>query len=131
MNTESNIAIPASMLTTLLQRAFEPQGYPEPGPAPQVLEAASPAPWVLGANYQIRTVTMTLTGMLHYVGDKELVLHDAAWIADTGRFAQAVADPKAESYSEVEPFPAGKSVIVGRGSIIDAVQIGFLPRNQK
>jgi hypothetical protein len=34
-------------------------------------------------------------------------------------------------FKEVEPFPDGK-VIIGRGSIIDAVQINIdLPREQK
>lgn len=83
--------------------------------------------WVIGANYLIRTVTMIDTGRLVAVTQQELVLEDAAWIADTGRFAQAVE--KAE-FGEVEPFPAGK-VIIGRGAIIDAVQIKLVPRSQK
>lgn len=72
--------------------------------------------WVIGKIYLIRTVTMIDTGRLVAVTEHELVLEDAAWIADTGRFAQAVA--KAE-FGEVEPFPDGR-VIVGRGAIIDA-----------
>lgn len=81
--------------------------------------------WELDKNYLIRTVTMIDTGRLVAIG--ELVLEDAAWIADTGRFSQAVA--KAE-FGEVEPFPSGR-VIIGRGSIIDAVQIEKIPRAQK
>lgn len=83
--------------------------------------------WEIGKNYLIRTVTMIDTGRLVAVGEHELVLEDAAWIADTGRFTQAVA--KAE-FGEVEPFPSGR-VIIGRGSIIDAVQIEKIPREQK
>lgn len=83
--------------------------------------------WELGKIYLIRTVTMIDTGRLVAITPQELVLEDAAWIADTGRFAQAVA--KAE-FGEVEPFPAGR-VIIGRGSIIDAVQITLAPRSQK
>ena len=83
--------------------------------------------WDIGSNYLIRTVTMIDTGRLVAVTDKELVLEDAAWIADTGRFAQAVE--KAE-FNEVEPFPSGK-VIIGRGAIIDAVKINVIPRSQK
>src|SRR3990167_3501968 len=74
--------------------------------------------WRIGANYLIRTVTMIDTGRLVAVTEHELVLEDAAWIADTGRFAQAVE--KAE-FGEVEPFPAGR-VIVGRGAVVDAVE---------
>ena len=84
-------------------------------------------PWEIGKIYLIRTVTMIDTGRLLSVTDQELVLEDAAWIADTGRFADAVE--KAE-FGEVEPFPKGK-VIIGRGSIIDAVEIKQAPRSQK
>lgn len=83
--------------------------------------------WEIGKNYLIRTVTMIDTGRLVAVTPMELVLEDAAWIADTGRFADAV---KKAEFSEVEPFPAGR-VIVGRGSIIDAIQITQVPRSQK
>jgi hypothetical protein len=83
--------------------------------------------WELSKIYLIRTVTMIDTGRLVAVTDHELVLEDAAWIADTGRFTQAVE--KAE-FGEVEPFPTGR-VIIGRGSIIDAVQITTAPRSQK
>lgn len=84
-------------------------------------------PWEIGKNYLIRTVTMIDTGVLVAVTEHELVLEEAAWVADTGRFAQAV---ESASFGEVEPFPAGK-VIIGRGSIIDAVQIKAVPRSQK
>ena len=90
-------------------------------------KCAQDSPWVIGKNYLIRTVTMIQTGRLVAVGDKELVLEDAAWIADTGRFSETL---KTGNFSEVEPFPDGK-VIVGRGAIIDAVQISTTPRVQK
>jgi hypothetical protein len=83
--------------------------------------------WEVGKIYLIRTVTMIDTGKLVAVTPSELVLEDAAWIADTGRFAQAVE--KAE-FGEVEPFPSGR-VIIGRGAVIDAVQIKLAPRSQK
>ena len=87
----------------------------------------SKSPWQIGANYLIRTVTMIDTGTLVAVTEHELVLESAAWVADTGRFADAIA--KAE-FLEVEPFPEGQ-VIVGRGAIIDAVKIKTTPRSQK
>ncbi len=83
--------------------------------------------WEIGKIYLIRTVTMTDTGRLVQVTDQELVLEDAAWVADTGRFAQAIE--KAE-FGEVEPFPSGR-VIIGRGSVVDAVAITVAPRSQK
>ena len=84
--------------------------------------------WVIGQSYLIRTVTMIDTGRLVAISDHELVLEDAAWIADTGRFSDAL---KSLQFNEVEPFPDGL-VIIGRGSIVDAVPVtGSLPRSKK
>ena len=88
---------------------------------------AGPSVWEIGEIYLIRTVTMIDTGRLVAVTDQELVLEDAACIADTGRFSDAIR--KAE-FNEVEPFPDGK-VIIGRGAIVDAVKINLAPRSQK
>lgn len=85
------------------------------------------SPWVIGAPYLIRTVTHIQTGRVVMVTPQEIVLEEAAWIADTGRFADAI---KKAEFNEVEPFPSGQ-VIVGRGAVIDAVQIQKLPREQK
>lgn len=79
----------------------------------------SASPWEVGKKYFIRTVTMHLTGQLVSVGPHELVLKDAAWIADSGRFHEALRDPN--KCNEVEPFAA--PVIVGRGAIVDASEI--------
>jgi hypothetical protein len=84
--------------------------------------------WQIGKNYFIRTVTHHYTGTLTAVYDKELVLMNAAWIADDGRFMQAVATG---SFSDVEPYP-DRPVILGRGAVLDATVITFpLPRTQK
>ena len=90
-------------------------------------DSSSSSPWEIGSVYLIRTVTMIDTGRLVAVTDQELVLEDAAWIADTGRFSDAL---KKSEFGEVEPCPNGR-VIVGRGSVIDAVQINVAPRRQK
>jgi hypothetical protein len=84
-------------------------------------------PFVIGKNYLIRTVTMIDTGRIVAVTPQWIVLEDAAWIADTGRFSDAV---KSVKFNEVEPFPAGR-VIIGAGAVIDAVEISELPRSQK
>lgn len=70
----------------------------------------------LGKKVFIRTVTMHYTGQLDAVTDKELKLSNAAWVADTGRFAQALEEGKLK---DVEVFPRDGSVIVGRGALID------------
>jgi hypothetical protein len=95
------------------------------GQQPQQQETKHP--FRIGANYFIRTVTMNHTGRLVEVTPTELVLEDAAWIADSGRFADAL---KKSLFDEIEPFPAGR-VIVGRGAIIDASEISTIPTSQK
>lgn len=86
-------------------------------------------PYKVGKNYFIRTVTHHLCGKLIKVTSKELVLLDASWIADDGRFHEAIRDGK---LNEVEPFPDGVEVIVGRGSLIDACEWPHnLPREVK
>ena len=85
-------------------------------------------PFEIGSNYFIRTVTHHLTGKLIEVYPTELVLIDAAWIADDGRLYDAL---KSETFKEVEPFPDNRRVIVGRGSLIDAQKIEKLQRSQK
>lgn len=86
-------------------------------------------PYQVEKNYFIRTVTHHFTGKLIKVTKHELVLVDAAWIADDGRFHDAMAKGK---LNEVEPYLDGQEVIIGRGSIIDACVWGYdLPREQK
>lgn len=88
---------------------------------------ASVHPWEVGKIYLIRTVTMIDVGRIVAVYPTEIVIEEACWVADTGRFAQAVATAE---FGETEPFPDGR-VIIGRGSIIDAVQIKQTIRVQK
>ena len=85
-------------------------------------------PYKLGANYFIRTATYHHTGRLTCVTDTELVLEDAAWIADSGRFTQALGNCE---FSEVEMFPRGSHVIINRLAVIDACIIAKLPATQK
>lgn len=85
------------------------------------------APYRVGENYYIRTVTMSYTGKLVWVGDKELVLENPAWIADSGRFMQALHDGVLD---EVEPM--NDTAIIGRGAIVDASIIKWeIPTQQK
>lgn len=85
-------------------------------------------PYKIGENYFIRTVTFHYTGKLVKVYDQELVLTDVAWIPEDGRFADAL---KSGKFSEVEPYPLGKEVIIPRGCIIDASAHEFpLPTTQ-
>ena len=90
-------------------------------------ESKGSHPFKVGDNYLIRTVTMILVGRLEAVHDTEFVLSSASWVADTGRFYDAL---KSGSLDEVEPFK--DDVVVGRGSLIDAtVWTNKLPTEQK
>ncbi len=81
----------------------------------------------IGQSYFIRTVTYHCTGRLVAVTDTDLLLLDAAWIADSGRFADAL---EGGTLSEVEPIPGEH--IVSRGALVDATIWGHpLPREQK
>ena len=83
--------------------------------------------WQVGKSYFIRTVTHYLVGRLVEIGNHELVLEDAAWVADTGRYHDAL---KSGKFNEVEPYVG--PVCVGRGSLIDATLYPFkLPLEQK
>lgn len=81
----------------------------------------------IGKSYLIRTVTMMYTGRLIDITHSDFLLEDAAWIADSGRYSEAL---KSGSLSEVEPYP--DQVAVSRAAIVDSAEwIHDLPRDQK
>ena len=81
----------------------------------------------VGKAYLIRTVTMYYTGRVVAVTDSDVVLEDAAWIADTGRYSNSLAEG---SLNEVEPYPG--RVAVCRGAMVDFAEWQHaLPRTQK
>lgn len=84
-------------------------------------------PYVVGKWYAIRTLTMIQTGKLEAVYERELVLSNAAWIADTGRWMQFCQNP--QNASEVEPFI--DNVIISRSNIVDStIIVEFLPKQK-
>jgi hypothetical protein len=68
---------------------------------------------MIGKSFFIRTVTYHLTGRVTKIFANMLVLEDAAWIADSGRFMQAIKEGK---LNEVEPVG---SAIVNIGAVVD------------
>lgn len=86
-------------------------------------------PYEIGENIFIRTVTCHYTGKLVAVFDRELVINNAAWIAEDGRFADAV---KSGQFDEVEPYPDDEPVIINRDTVLDCKKVDWpLPRKQK
>jgi len=84
---------------------------------------ADDLPFEIGGEYFIRTVTYHLTGRVVDIVGKFLVLEDAAWIADSGRFNKFFTEPTEEL--EVEPF-GDRKVFVNTDSITDATTRGLL-----
>lgn len=84
-------------------------------------------PWRVGEKYLIRTVTLYALGRLTAVYQGELVLEDASWVSDTGRWHTAL---ETGELNEVEPHKG--ALIVSRGAIVDAVAWTHeLPREAK
>lgn len=84
-------------------------------------------PFKVGGAYYIRTVTYHCTGRVKAIVGQFLVLEDGAWIADSGRFREAIMKG---ILSEVEPVEV--DMFVNLNSITDAFVWTFkLPREQK
>lgn len=86
-----------------------------------VYKPSKSGPYLIGRSYYVLTVTMGIHGVLVEVGPQELVLMDAAWIADTGRFHDFVSGKIQPN--EVEPFPRNLPVKIGRGAIVFAAPV--------
>jgi methionyl-tRNA synthetase len=81
----------------------------------------------IGKTYLIRTVSMIDTGRVVEVTEQEIVLEDAAWIADTGRYSEATDEAHLK---EIEP--CAETVFVSLATIIDArIWTTALPRKVK
>lgn len=68
----------------------------------------------VGESVIIRTVTHYFTGRVVAESDRWIALDDAAWVADTGRFAEAL---RMGTLSEVEPYPG--PCLVAVGAVVD------------
>jgi hypothetical protein len=78
----------------------------------------------IGNEVFIRTVTYHYTGRIVALSATDIVLEDAAWIASSGRWHEALSTGV---LSEVEPFVG--PVSINRASYVDATIWGFaLPR---
>lgn len=86
----------------------------EPVPAAASAPAQVGGFFEIGKAYFIRTVTLYQVGRVVAISGQFVKLEDASWIADTGRFSDAL---KNGNFSEIEPV--GESYI-NLSSIIDA-----------
>lgn len=84
-------------------------------------------PWEIGEKYFVRCATYHYLGRLEALTDRELVLSDASWVADSGRFGKALSGGEV---AEVEPYP--DKVILNREAVVDAsIWLHALPRAAK
>ena len=67
----------------------------------------------------IETVTKYYVGEVVSVCPQDIVLHDACWVANTGRYHQFLATGDGGNTTELEPCRDGIAII-GRGSIVCA-----------
>lgn len=88
-------------------------------PAPINLPEGDFAPWEIGEEYFIQTVTHYFLGRLVQITEQEFVITNASWVASTGRFNEFLAG---SAPSENEPYPLSAFVIIGRGSLISATK---------
>lgn len=77
-------------------------------------QSKNKSPLRLANKVFIRGVTNYYTGKIVALTTNEIVLSDAAWVADTGRFSSAL---ESGIFAELEPYPG--LVSVNRGSICD------------
>ncbi len=82
------------------------------------LEDKNEHPYTIDEDWYIETATKYYIGTLVLVTKNELVLENAAWIPDTGRFSQFAAG----TIQPVELEPCGDvPLVIGRGAIISAM----------
>lgn len=81
---------------------------------------------IVGRSWFFRTVTYHLTGRVKKIIGNLLLLEEAAWIADSGRFMNAIKDGK---LNEVEPVG---DAIINLSTVTDMFPwIHALPKDQK
>ena len=80
----------------------------------------------VGKVYAFRSVTMIYTGRILKINSQEILIEEAAWIPETERWADFVANG---SHKEAEPYT--NSVILNRGALLDVTEIPSVIRKQK
>lgn len=70
----------------------------------------------IGEAYLFRTVTHYYTGRVESVTDTDVRLSSAAWIADTGRYSEALTKG---TLRELEPYPGDGAVILNRSAFVE------------
>lgn len=83
--------------------------------------APNKLPFGVGDSILIRTVTHYQVGRVAAILPGEIVLTDASWVADTGRFSAAVSMGRLSEIERVLTANGISWIVVGRGAIVDVV----------
>ena len=75
------------------------------------------SPYEIGQTYFFRCVTYHYIGTVVSVGLSEVVLRDAVWVAESGKFRNALEEG---TIADAMPYVKGDPVILGRFGIVDA-----------
>ena len=87
----------------------------------------SELPFEIGKKYLFRTVTHIDVGLVKNIVGNFVVLEQASWIANTGRYHDCLS---IGVFSEVEPYPV--DVYLNTASLVDAAEwIHDLPTEQQ
>lgn len=82
---------------------------------------------LLGKHYFIRTFSYHYIGKLVAINENNLILEDASWVADSGRFGEALATG---TLDETEKYV--NDVVLFRNSLLDATEWEHeLPKSSK
>jgi hypothetical protein len=93
----------------------------------QAINIGDELPYKVGDKWLFRSVTHIDVGRITEVYKTCLVIEDASWIADTGRFHNCLKDG---SFSEVEPYPT--KAVVHFGALVNSAPWDHdLPKDQK
>lgn len=93
---------------------------------------SSDIPFEVGEAYFFRTVTYHTLGKVKKIVGNFLVLEEASWVADSGRFNEFINEGKVyeSSSSEIEPLEVNP--VISLSSIVDAFPWKFpMPRKVK
>lgn len=73
----------------------------------------------VGKRYLFQTVTLYWLGTIVGITEGEIVITDAAWVADMGKASSFFGgnDP-----NESESLPAGKEMILSRGALVAVIE---------
>lgn len=80
-----------------------------------------------GALVMVRCTTYHYTGKVASWDGQWLTLTEAAWVADSGRWTQAIATGE---FAEVEVYPAERPVLINAIHIVDATNVPKIPKAQ-